>query len=97
MDNFYDLLSHTDDKLEPCLYILDERYLYGCEFYGAQPIIGHTLTTDKCYLAISQALALQKGAIISGSTTVGKTETIKVSIKVILYKASLMGCTRLLK
>ena len=81
------LLSFIDDKPEPCLYILDERYLYGCEFYGAQPIIGHTLTTDKCYLAMSQALALQKGAIVSGSTAVGKTETIKVSVHVFIYFA----------
>ena len=61
------------------MYMLDERYIYGCEFYGAQPTIGHTLTTDKCYLAMSQAMACQKGAMVSGKTAVGKTESVKVS------------------
>ena len=59
--------------------MLEERYRYGCEFYGSQPMPGLTPMTDKCYLSMSQALASCSGAMITGHNSFGKTETVKVS------------------
>ncbi len=58
--------------------MLEQSYIYGCEFYGAQPQVGLTPQTDKCYLSMSQAVSNGKGSIISGGPGAGKTETIKV-------------------
>lgn len=60
--------------------MLDQVYEYGCEFYGAQPIVGLTPLTDKCYLSLSQALSNNRGAMLVGNPAVGKTETIKVRL-----------------
>ena len=60
--------------------MLDQTYNYGCEFYGAQPMVGLTPVTDKCFLAMSQAVTNKQGAMLTGATAVGKTETIKVWI-----------------
>lgn len=58
--------------------MLDERYRYGCEFYGAQAMPGLTPATDKAYLAMSRALTACTGAMITGHNSSGKTETVKV-------------------
>ena len=69
----------VDDGLhEPVIYILEDQYKVGCEFYGAQPTIGLTPITDRCFLSMSQAISVHKGAILYGTTGVGKTETVKV-------------------
>ena len=60
------------------MYMLEERYSYGCEFYGAQPLIGLTPLTDKCYLSMSQAMSTCMGSMVAGDTATGKTETVKV-------------------
>ena len=67
-----------DDKPEPCLYILDQRYTYGCEFYGAQPSLAITPLMDKSFFCMSQAIAQYKGSLMVGETGSGKSETVKV-------------------
>ena len=62
------------------LYILDESYEYGCEFYGAAPAIGLTPLTERCFLSMSQAITQCKGASLCGASGVGKTETVKVTV-----------------
>ena len=62
------------------MYMLEERYDYGCEFYGAQSLIGLTPLTDKCYLSMSQAMGSCKGGMVTGDTATGKTETVKVEL-----------------
>ena len=61
------------------LYILDESYEYGCEFYGAAPAIGLTPLTERCFLSMSHAITQCKGASLCGASGVGKTETVKVT------------------
>ena len=73
------LVLISDEKYEPVVMMLDQQYTYGCEFYGAQPIVGLTPITDKCYLSMSQALQANKGAMLTGGTGSGKTETVKVN------------------
>ena len=70
--------AFTEDVLEPALYMLDEKFEYGCEFYGAQPTVGITALTDKCFLSMSQAIANNRGSVVVGGTGAGKTETVKV-------------------
>ncbi len=69
--------------------MLDQQYTYGCEFYGAQPIVGLTPLTDKCYLSMSQSVADCKGAMLTGVTGAGKTETAKVSVKTFVVMAGI--------
>ena len=71
-------LIFIEEKQIPSLYILDQRYSYGCEFYGAQTSVELTPLTDKCFLSMSQAVAGNKGAMLTGETAAGKTETVKV-------------------
>lgn len=70
--------SISDEQIEPLIYILDTKYQYGCEFYGAQSTIVPAPVTERCFLTMSQALSQFKGSCISGGTGVGKTETCKV-------------------
>ena len=44
----------SDEGPEPYIQILEQNYEYGCEFYGASPMIGLTPLTDKCFLSMSQ-------------------------------------------
>ena len=82
--NISNVLFFPEDGLhEPHIYILDSQYRVGCEFYGAQPTIGLTPLTDKCFLSMSQAISIFKGALLSGPTGVGKTETVKVTSPII--------------
>ncbi len=61
--------------------MLDQQYRYGCEFYGATPIIAYTLQTDKHFLSLSQSLAQGCGGLLTGGAGAGKTETVKVRMK----------------
>lgn len=81
------LFRSLGSKPEPCLYMLEQRFSYGCEFYGAQPLLGMTPHIDKCFLTMSQAVGQYKGAMVTGATGVGKTETVKVGDETnVLYK-----------
>ncbi|KAM4694307.1 uncharacterized protein O3C94_004765 [Discoglossus pictus] len=57
--------------------ILNAKYIYGCEFYGAKiPLIMNSIT-EKCFLKISQMLQQVKGVVLQGDHGAGKSETIK--------------------
>ena len=68
----------ADGKRVPRIMLLEQSYQYGCEFYGAQSVVGLTPLTDKCFLSMSQAMSSQRGVMLTGSSCVGKTETVKV-------------------
>ncbi|XP_023932047.1 dynein heavy chain 5, axonemal-like isoform X1 [Lingula anatina] len=70
-------LQEVSEETEPVIYMLDTKYQYGCEFYGAQQMITPTPINERCFLGMSQALAQFKGSAIHGGTGVGKTETCK--------------------
>ena len=44
----------TDEKMEPVVYIMENRFSYGCEFYGNQIGVAMTAITERCFLAMSQ-------------------------------------------
>ena len=74
----FSYFNSLDEKPEPSLAMLSQEYLYGYEFYGAQPQVGLTPQTDKCFLSMSQALTSNRGAMLVGGPGAGKTETVKV-------------------
>ncbi|KAM4043310.1 dynein axonemal heavy chain 5-like isoform 1-T1 [Anomaloglossus baeobatrachus] len=59
------------------LNILDARYTYGCEFFGARVPFILNPVTEKCFFQISQILQQNNGVILQGDHGVGKTETLK--------------------
>ncbi|KAF6030092.1 hypothetical protein EB796_011605 [Bugula neritina] len=66
-----------DEKMAPVIYILENKFSYGCEFYGNQVGIAMTSITERCFLTMSQALSSSHGVILQGPQAVGKTETVK--------------------
>ena len=44
----------TEEKMEPVVYIMENRFSYGCEFYGNQIGVAMTAITERCFLAMSQ-------------------------------------------
>ncbi|ESO89151.1 hypothetical protein LOTGIDRAFT_229063 [Lottia gigantea] len=70
-------LHPVDDKPEPLIWILDNSYDYGNEFYGSDIGVALTPLTERCFLTMSQALKQYHGSSITGPVGVGKTETVK--------------------
>ena len=68
----------TGNKPEPVVSVLDDNYVYGCEFLGAQPVMALTPLTDRCVLAVTQTLAQHKATLLCGASSSGRTESIKV-------------------
>ncbi|OWF37572.1 Dynein heavy chain 5, axonemal [Mizuhopecten yessoensis] len=65
------------DRQEPMIWILDNPYIYGNEFYGTNAGAALTPVTERCFLTMSQALNNYQGSCVSGPVGVGKTETVK--------------------
>lgn len=77
ISNILIMISFTEDKYEPLIWILDTPYLYGNEFYGTNAGVALTPVTERCFLTMSQALNNFQGSCVSGPVGVGKTETVK--------------------
>ncbi|XP_055954873.1 dynein axonemal heavy chain 8-like [Patella vulgata] len=70
-------LHPVEDKQEPLIWILDNHYNYGNEFYGSDVGVALTPMTERCFLTMSQALKQHHGSCVTGPVGVGKTETVK--------------------
>jgi len=44
--------------MAPVIYILENKFSYGCEFYGNQVGIAMTSITERCFLTMSQVTLL---------------------------------------
>ncbi|XP_071801693.1 uncharacterized protein [Asterias amurensis] len=67
----------TAGRVQPQIYILDDRFTYGTEFYGGQSSLVLTPVTERCFLSLTLAMKQYKNCAITGGTGVGKTETTK--------------------
>ncbi|KAK6187606.1 hypothetical protein SNE40_005595 [Patella caerulea] len=70
-------LHPVEEKQEPLIWILDNHYSYGNEFYGSDVGVALTPMTERCFLTMSQALKQHHGSCVTGPVGVGKTETVK--------------------
>lgn len=71
-------LSFTDvEQRIPAIHILDDRIIYGCEFYGCESFVGLSPATDKAFFNMSQALSRYKGSLLYGDPATGKTDTVR--------------------
>ncbi|XP_071954985.1 uncharacterized protein [Antedon mediterranea] len=67
----------TNGKIAPYITILENKYAYGSEFYGARSSLVLTPTTERCFITMTMCMRNQKGCALVGGTGVGKTETTK--------------------
>ncbi|XP_033113255.1 dynein heavy chain 5, axonemal-like isoform X2 [Anneissia japonica] len=69
--------AFTEGKVVPYISILEKKYTYGSEFYGARSSLVLTPTTERCFITMSMCMKNQKGCMLVGGTGIGKTETTK--------------------
>ena len=61
---------------------LDHTKTYEWEYYGASGLLVITALTNRCYLALTQAMRYGLGGCLAGPAGTGKTETVKDLAKV---------------
>ncbi|XP_074662754.1 uncharacterized protein LOC141915202 [Tubulanus polymorphus] len=88
-------LQDTDEsgELKPCLYMLDTKYDYGCEFYGAEPVVSLTTTTERCFISMAQYMQNHTGVTLAGGTGSGKTETVSGFAQLLGHHLSIFQCS----
>ena len=65
------------DKVELCLNVASFNFHYGFEYQGVGERLVQTPLTERCYLALSQALHFRLGGNPFGPAGTGKTESVK--------------------
>jgi dynein heavy chain len=69
---------YWDEKRQRCyIRILNHVLAYGHDFHGAASRISITPLTERCHVAVSEALQSHFGCHFTGPTAVGKSETVK--------------------
>ncbi|MES1911191.1 MAG: hypothetical protein MHM6MM_003668 [Cercozoa sp. M6MM] len=67
---------------------------YGWEYQGNYQSLAHTHLTDKCYIVLSQALALGFGGNPIGPAGTGKTETVKAFGRALGRQVLVFNCDK---
>ncbi|XP_022081686.1 dynein gamma chain, flagellar outer arm-like [Acanthaster planci] len=83
----------TAGRVDPQIYMLDERFTYGSEFYGGQASLVLTPITERCFLTMAQAMRQFKNCAVTGGTGVGKTETAKGFAFMLGQYLAVFGCS----
>ncbi|XP_071818739.1 dynein axonemal heavy chain 5-like isoform X4 [Apostichopus japonicus] len=85
--------QRIDGRIEPEIYIFEDKQSYGNEFFGGQSSLVMTPLTERCFLTLSMCLRQLRGAAITGATGVGKTETVKGLAYTLGRYLALFGCS----
>lgn len=85
-------LKETDNlHIEHCSGHID----YGYEYFGLDGRLVVTPLTNKIHLAVTHALTMQLGCSMYGTTTGGKTETIRDLAKILAIFSLITNCNEL--
>ncbi|KAL5009692.1 hypothetical protein ScPMuIL_011997 [Solemya velum] len=85
--------SH-EEKMMPLIWILDNHYMYGNEFYGTNAGVALTPLTERCFLTMSQALFHFQGSCVTGPVGVGKTEVVKGLGNILGHFLAMFQCSQ---
>ncbi|OAE34258.1 hypothetical protein AXG93_4605s1220 [Marchantia polymorpha subsp. ruderalis] len=73
--------------------IMNQEHVYGCDLIDSHNRLVMTSLTEKCFLGMLYSFSLGLGCNVTGSSGVGKTETIKDCAKALGKHCTVISCS----